>query len=113
MFVSFGIPDKKFGPADDEDEERSARKILTITERFSLPEGAEPRNSIAERVFDLEEESIKLKFHREKDRILSQVFKRGISNNRPAFFMLVPKKAMIKNTDKYKSQLWQQWSKIC
>ena len=73
MFVSFGIPDKKFGPADDEDEERSARKILTITERFSLPEGAEPRDSIAERVFDLEEESIKLKFHRDKDRILSQV----------------------------------------
>ena len=81
MFVSFGIPDKKFGPADDEDEERSARKILTITERFSLPEGAEPRDSIAERVFDLEEESIKLKFHREKDRILSQVFERMISVN--------------------------------
>ena len=74
--VSFGIPDKKFGPADDEDEERSARKILTITERLSLPEGAEPRDSIAERVFDLEEESIKLKFHRDKDRILSQVFSR-------------------------------------
>ena len=76
VFVSFGIPDKKFGPADDEDEERSARKILTITERLSLPEGAEPRDSIAERVFDLEEESIKLKFHRDKDRILSQVFSR-------------------------------------
>ena len=72
MFVSFGIPDKKFGPAEDE-EERSARKILTITERFSLPEGEDPKKSIAERVFDLEEESIKLKFHREKDRILSQV----------------------------------------
>ena len=76
VFVSFGIPDKKFGPADDEDEERSARKILTITERLSLPEGAEPRDSIAERVFDLEEESIKLKFHRDKDRILSQVYSR-------------------------------------
>ena len=72
VFVSFGIPDKKFGPAEDE-EERSARKILTITERFSLPEGEDPKKSIAERVFDLEEESIKLKFHREKDRILSQV----------------------------------------
>ena len=72
VFVSFGIPDKKFGPAED-DEERSARKILTITERFSLPEGEDPKKSIAERVFDLEEESIKLKFHREKDRILSQV----------------------------------------
>lgn len=81
VFVSFGIPDKKFGPADDEDEERSARKILTITERFSLPEGAEPRDSIAERVFDLEEESIKLKFHRDKDRILSQVLKESVSDD--------------------------------
>ena len=71
LHVNFGIPDKKFGPA--EDEERSARKILTITERFSLPVGQDPKTSIAERVFDLDEESIKLKFHREKDRILSQV----------------------------------------
>ena len=72
VYVTFGIPDKKFGPAED-DESRSARKILTITERFSLPEGADPKQSIAERIFDLEDESIKLKFHREKDRILSQV----------------------------------------
>ena len=72
VFVSFGIPDKKFGPAGD-DEATSARKILTITERFSLPEGEDPKKSIAERIFDLEDESIKLKFHREKDRILSQV----------------------------------------
>ena len=76
--VNFGIPDKKFGPA--EDEERSARKILTITERFSLPVGADPKTSIAERVFDLDEESIKLKFHREKDRILSSV----VSFSRPS-----------------------------
>ena len=85
VFVSFGIPDKKFGPADDEDEERSARKILTITERLSLPEGAEPRDSIAERVFDLEEESIKLKFHRDKDRILSQVFSRMKESSKMLF----------------------------
>ena len=91
MFVSFGIPDKKFGPADDEDEERSARKILTITERFSLPEGAEPRDSIAERVFDLEEESIKLKFHRDKDRILSQVlFQVNCQHQHVFFFRLSP-----------------------
>ena len=77
LHVNFGIPDKKFGPAEDED--RSARKILTITERFSLPVGEDPKTSIAERVFDLDEESIKLKFHREKDRILSQV----VSFSRP------------------------------
>ena len=52
--------DCQFGPA--EDEERSARKILTITERFSLSAGEDPKTSIAERVFDLEEESIKLKY---------------------------------------------------
>lgn len=71
MDVSFGLPDKKFGPADD-DEARNPRKILTITERYSLPEGGEPRKSVAERFYDLEEETIKLKFHREKDRILCQ-----------------------------------------
>ena len=35
--VSFGLPDKKFGPAADE-ETRAPRKILTITESYSLPE---------------------------------------------------------------------------
>ena len=70
--VSFGIPDKKFGPAEDE-ESRNPRKILSITERYSLPADAEPKKSIAERIYDLEMERIKLKFHREKDRILCQV----------------------------------------
>ena len=70
--VSFGITDKKFGPAEDE-ESRNPRKILSITERYSLPAEAEPKKSIAERIYDLEMERIKLKFHREKDRILCQV----------------------------------------
>ena len=72
MDVCFGIPDKKFGPAEDE-ESRNPRKILSITERYSLPEDGEPKKSIAERVYNLEDENIKLKFHREKDRILCQV----------------------------------------
>ena len=86
MDVSFGLPDKKFGPAAD-DEARNPRKILSITERYSLPEvsfcyvslmlhsqfqGAVPSKSVAERIYDLEDETIKLKFHREKDRILCQ-----------------------------------------
>ena len=70
--VNFGIPDKKFGPTEEE-ESRNPRKILSITERYSLPEHAEPKKCIAERVYNLEEENIKLKFHREKDRILCQV----------------------------------------
>lgn len=74
--VNFGIPDKKFGPAEDE-ESRNPRKILSITERYSLPEHAEPKKCIAERVYNLEEENIKLKFHREKDRILCQVVEMG------------------------------------
>ena len=41
MDVSFGLPDKKFGPADD-DEARNPRKILSITERYSLPEVSLP-----------------------------------------------------------------------
>ena len=86
MSVSFGIPDKKFGPASTEEEDaRSTRKILTITERFSLPEAADPKKSISERIFDLEDESIKLKFHREKDRILSQV---SFKNNFPLLELL-------------------------
>ena len=84
VHVSFGIPDKKFGPAEDE-ESRSARKILTITEQYGLPDGADPRKSIAQLVYDLEEETIKLKFHREKDRILCQaqlsIFCIGIEQN--------------------------------
>ena len=71
MQVSFGLPDKKFGPAVDE-EVRAPRKILTIVESYSLPEGGVPQKSIAERFYDLEEENIKLKFHRERDRILCQ-----------------------------------------
>ena len=71
MQVSFGLPDKKFGPAVDE-EARTPRKILTIIESYSLPEGGVPQKSIAERFYDLEEETIKLKFHRERDRILCQ-----------------------------------------
>ena len=80
--VSFGLPDKKFGPAADE-ETRAPRKILTITESYSLPEvkyhnnqyftilyilkphnnqyftlpsqkGGVPQKSIAERFYDLE-----------------------------------------------------------
>lgn len=79
--VSFGIPDKKFGPATTEDEEtRSARKILTITEKFSLPVGGDPKKCIAERVFDLDDESIKITFHREKDRILSQVKQNNLNS---------------------------------
>ena len=70
MQVSFGLPDKKFGPAVD--EEVTNRKILTIIESYSLPEGGVPQKSIAERFYDLEEETIKLKFHRERDRILCQ-----------------------------------------
>ena len=71
MQVSFGLPDKKFGPAVDE-EARTPRKILTIIESYSLPDGGVPQKSIAERFYDLEEETIKLKFHRERDRILCQ-----------------------------------------
>ena len=76
MQVSFGLPDKKFGPAADEEVRAQARKILTIVESYSLPEGGVPQKSIAERFYDLEEETIKLKFHREKDRILCQTVDR-------------------------------------
>ena len=75
MQVSFGLPDKKFGPAVDEEMGRAPRKILTIIESYSLPEGGVPQKSIAERFYDLEEETIKLKFHRERDRILCQTVK--------------------------------------
>ena len=58
--VNFGIPDKKFGPTEEE-ESRNPRKILSITERYSIPEDAEPKECIAERVYNLEEENIKYK----------------------------------------------------
>ena len=88
MDVCFGLPDKKFGPAADEEvgkettnqntalQGRNPRKILSITERYSLPEGAVPKKSVAERFYDLEDEMIKLKFHREKDRILCQTVRK-------------------------------------
>ena len=42
--VTFGMPDKKFGPAEDEAEKSwMPKKILKLTEEFSLPAGADPR----------------------------------------------------------------------
>ncbi len=42
--ATFGMPDKKFGPADDETETtRMPRKILKLAEEYSLPTGADPR----------------------------------------------------------------------
>jgi hypothetical protein len=39
------MPDKKFGPADDETETtRMPRKILKLAEEYSLPTGADPRS---------------------------------------------------------------------
>ncbi len=39
------MPDKKFGPADDETETtRMPRKILKLAEEYSLPTGAQPRS---------------------------------------------------------------------
>ena len=32
--VLFGVPDKKFGPAEEEDNSRVPRKILQLVERF-------------------------------------------------------------------------------
>ena len=46
--VNFGIPDKKFGPTEEE-ESRNPRKILSITERYSLPENAEPQKMHCEK----------------------------------------------------------------
>ena len=34
----FGVPDKKFGPAEDEDSTRIPRKILNLVEEFSVAE---------------------------------------------------------------------------
>ena len=42
--ATFGMPDKKFGPAEDEAETtRMPRKILKLSEESSLPAGADPR----------------------------------------------------------------------
>ena len=41
--VQFGLPEKKFGPAEDEENTRVPRKILQLVEEFSVPPGEEPR----------------------------------------------------------------------
>ena len=45
--------------------------MYTVDTIFRVSEGEEdPSKCIAERIYDMEDETIKLKFHREKDRIL-------------------------------------------